>query len=101
MAGMSEHPTDKPVFRDGRIHVCAEMCKTCVFRPGNRMHLDGGRLKGMVDASLENDSAIVCHSTLNGAHAVCRGFFDRHQTTPLQLAEHMDMLAFVDPDKEV
>lgn len=24
-------------YRDGRVHVCRQMCATCVFRPGNLM----------------------------------------------------------------
>lgn len=27
-------------------------------------------------------------------NAVCRGFFDRHKTTPLQLAERLGLVVF-------
>jgi hypothetical protein len=27
--------------------------------------------------------------TLGGGNSVCRGFFDRHKTTPLQIAERL------------
>ena len=63
--------------RDG-LRVCSGLCSTCVFRPGNLMRLRPGRLKGMVDESIQNDSFISCHKTLDGERAVCRGFYDRH-----------------------
>jgi hypothetical protein len=66
------------VYRDGHVHVCAELCSTCVFRPGNLMHLHAGRLRGMVDGARGGGSAIVCHATLDGPNAVCRGYFDRY-----------------------
>jgi hypothetical protein len=79
-------------FRAGKVHVCAEMCETCVFRPGNKMHLEPGRLRGMVDSAIRDDSAIICHDTLDGDNAVCRGFFDRHSTNPLRMAEHLGVI---------
>lgn len=74
-------------FRAGKVHVKAAMCKTCIFRPGNLMHLEDGRREDMVAEAKRKDSAIICHSTLGtDASAVCRGFFDRHGTLPLRLA---------------
>lgn len=84
-------------YRDGRVHVLEEMCATCVFRPGNLMRLARGRLAGMVASARRDDSAIVCHSTLyrdDVENAVCRGFFDRHPTTPLQIASRLDLVTF-------
>lgn len=80
------------VYRDGKVHVCREMCATCVFRPGSLMHLREGRLKEMVEKSLENESAITCHSTLDRDNAVCRGFYERYQTQPLQVATRLGMI---------
>jgi hypothetical protein len=79
-------------YRDGKVHLMAEKCPTCVFRPGNLMHLDPGRLAEMVRESKANESAIICHSTLDGDNAVCRGFYDRHATATLQLAERLGVL---------
>lgn len=89
------------VFRDGRVHVLTEMCPTCVFRPGNLMQLKSGRLAGMVREATANESCIPCHSTLyNGRdNAVCRGFFDRHKTQPLQIAERLVMVEEVTLDR--
>jgi hypothetical protein len=84
------------VFRDGKIHVMEKMCKTCIFRPGNLMQLEPGRVEGMVRDATADDSCIPCHSTLylsgRPEHAVCRGFFDRHATAPLQIAERLGMI---------
>jgi len=85
-------------YRDGKIHVCEQLCATCVFRPGNLMRLQPGRLALMVAEAKANDSAIICHSTLyreDNDNAVCRGFYDRHHTAPLQLAERMGLIEFV------
>lgn len=79
-------------YRGGFVHLCREMCATCVFRPGNLMQLRSGRVRQMVDEAKANDSAIICHKTLDGDNAVCRGFFDRYPTAPLQIAERMDRI---------
>jgi hypothetical protein len=73
------------------------MCETCVFRPGNLMHLARGRLAEMVTEATANESAIICHSSLYRSgvdNAVCRGFFDRHRTRPLQIAERLGLIAW-------
>jgi hypothetical protein len=91
-------------FRNGKVHVCASKCSTCIFRPGNVMHLQEGRRDQMVRDSIESGGAIICHQTLyqkTDEHAVCRGFFDvhKHEVQALQLAERLNMLT-EDPVKE-
>src|ERR1017187_5870798 len=54
----------RKVFRDGKVHVCAEMCETCIFRPGNLMNLSEGRVESMVQEATKRDSCIPCHETL-------------------------------------
>ena len=83
------------MFRDGKVHVCEKMCSTCVFRPGNLMRLEDGRVEGMVEDATKADSTIVCHQTLDGRNAACRGFFDKHKTQPLQIAERLGFIEFV------
>lgn len=82
-------------YRDGKVHVCEEMCATCIFRPRNLMQLRPGRVRGMVDEAKRLDTAIVCHGTLDGEHAICRGFFDRHKTQSIQIAERLDRIEYV------
>ena len=84
-------------YRNGRVFVCRTMRSTCVFRPGNIMRLEPGRLAGMVRAATRAESAIICHSTLDGPNAVCRGFYDRHPTSTLQIAERLGVVTEVDP----
>jgi hypothetical protein len=93
-------------YRDGKVHVCERLCDTCVFRPDNLMRLGPGRLAVMVRDASANESAIICHSTLyeEGVdNAVCRGFFDRHPTQPLQAAARLGLIEFdrVVPDEAV
>lgn len=83
------------IYRNGRIHVCREMCATCIFRPGNLMMLNSGQVAEMVDSATRKDSTIVCHATLDGPNAACRGFFDKHKTQPLQIAERLKLIEWV------
>jgi hypothetical protein len=86
---MSQHN----IYRDGKIHVCKTECSTCIFRKGNLMHLQSGRVRGMIDESKAKEGAIVCHQTLGtDSNAVCRGFFDRYKTQYLQVAERLNMI---------
>jgi hypothetical protein len=70
------------------VRVMAERCPTCVFRPGNRMHLRPGRLRDLIAAASADDAgSIVCHATLSDdLQAVCRGFYDSQPTPLLQVA---------------
>lgn len=90
----------KPVFSDGRVHVMAEKCATCIFRPGNLMSLEPGRVAGMVREARSSDAGnIPCHETLYGQSdqkAVCRGFFDKHATPVLQIADRMGIIDYVE-----
>jgi hypothetical protein len=80
------------IFRNGKVHVQKQMCGTCIFRPGNLMNLQPGTVEMMVAGSVKNEAAIPCHETLDGGNSVCRGFFDRHRTAPLQIAERLGMV---------
>ena len=70
----------------GKTRLLARQCGTCIFRPGNPMHLAPGQLKQMVDDALAEGSFVICHDTLPyGDHpetqpAICRGFADRYTT---------------------
>jgi len=88
------------VYRDGRVHVLAERCATCVFRPGNLMQLQPGRVRDMVDQAVADQSVIVCHATLDtDANACCRGFWDAHRdrVQALQVAERLGVVAYQPP----
>lgn len=77
------------------VRVMAEKCPTCIFRPGNLMHLQPGRVREMVDEAKGKEGGIVCHATLDDKkHAVCRGFFDKHATPLLQVAERLGMIVW-------
>ena len=72
---MSKH--DGPITSEG-VRVQGEECETCIFKPGNVMFLRGGRVRDMVDAAIKDNTAIVCHETLEGERSICRGFYDRY-----------------------
>lgn len=66
------------VYRGGEVHVMAERCSTCIFRPGNLMMLQPGRVRRMVRKCARKPSGnIPCHDTISGRYqAICRGFWD-------------------------
>lgn len=85
----------KKVFREGKVHVMAEMCPTCIFRPGNLMNLESGRVKQMVRDATKAESCIPCHETTHGGaegEAICRGFYEKFPTLPIRLAEAIGSL---------
>lgn len=85
-------------YRNGHVHVLAEQCETCVFRPGNLMSLSRERMRELIDDNVEADTALTCHSTLyrddDVEPAVCRGFYDRYPTVPLRLAIALDVVVY-------
>jgi hypothetical protein len=74
-----------------RPQLLAVKCTTCVFRPGNLMHLREGRFRDLIAANLAADAALICHKTLpHGEHpevgpAVCRGYYDVHRRDVLAI----------------
>lgn len=57
------------------VRVCEHRCATCIFRPGNLMHLTPGRVASMVKKAVSNEGHIVCHKTLGTeTPAICAGF---------------------------
>jgi hypothetical protein len=56
------------------------------------MTLKPGRVEQLVKEATRRESCIPCHETLSGKQAVCRGFFDRHATAPLQIADRLKLI---------
>jgi hypothetical protein len=87
----------------GKSRLLSRQCTTCIFRPGNRMHLDGGRLRDLVAQARAAEGFIVCHSTLphyrypHAKPAICRGFADRYTTQALQVIARLWGFVEVDP----
>ncbi len=86
------------VYRDGELHVLSARCPTCIFRPGNLMSLERGRVKAMLSEAVANQSVIPCHKTIwddERQPAVCRGYFDHphaREVFALRLAEAMGVI---------
>ena len=81
--------------RDGGVWVRREQCDTCIFRPGNLMHLTPGVVASMKKNADERGTCIVCHDGMHGPEAaVCAGYFANHNSALLQLAERMGVLKY-------
>jgi hypothetical protein len=100
----ARHSVGDPVLRKTRL--LSRQCQTCVFRPGNLMHLHERRLRDLVAEARANEGFIVCHSTLShylypdAKPAICRGFADRYTTQALQVIQQLWGFVEVDPPGE-
>lgn len=87
------------IYRDGRVHVLAEACETCIFKPHTRP-VDGARVAEMVRATRnEHGATVPCHHTLYGMaehNAICRGWWDRFAKDDhiLRTAMRWDMIEY-------
>lgn len=85
-----EDPRPPPTWDAKGFYVMAEQCSTCIFRPGNLMHLSEGRLKDMTDTTDREDNNVICHQTLDDkVGAVCKGSADRRAGQALRIAERL------------
>ncbi|MFE9770622.1 hypothetical protein ACFYOV_02850 [Streptomyces sp. NPDC005931] len=88
------------------VRVCEDRCTTCIFRPGNLMNLEPGRVAGMVNRAVADEGHIVCHKTLGTeAPAICEGFAahprGRAASLALRLARAGVLeIILVQPDEE-
>jgi hypothetical protein len=88
-----------------RCRIMKEMCDTCIFRPGNPMHLDEGRLESMVRETDRHDSNVICHQSegLMGnikGQVWCKGSVDRRAGQLIRIAERLGMIKEVDPPRK-
>lgn len=91
----------------GLVRLMYRRCDTCIFRPGNRMHLEPGRVKGMVDAVVAEEGHITCHDTLSYSAgdlpgAICRGQEQHPAAGPrslfLRIAQAQGEIVLLHPD---
>lgn len=62
------------------------------------MQLQPGRVEQMITDADDDNTAIICHSTLpTSFNAVCHGYFERRSSATLRLAELLDMIEFDEP----
>lgn len=89
-------------WRDEKLWVLTRKCSSCIFRPGNQMHLREGRLESMVEACIKDNTVIPCHQTLDGPRSVCRGLYDVHSgdIMIMRLAHALKVIAFDEPPEQ-
>jgi hypothetical protein len=79
-----------------RLHVKREQCSTCIFKPGNKMQLRAGRMADLTAETDARDANVVCHQTLDGIGALCRGSVDRRPGQMYRIAERLNGLVLDD-----
>jgi hypothetical protein len=79
----------------GSLNVMAERCAECLFSPGALV--DSEWRRKLIKGCMESGSFFVCHrATIEGGLVVCcRGFFDSHESAPIQLAKALSLVRFV------
>lgn len=95
-------PPPNGPWRDARMYVLSRKCATCIFRPGNLMHLPEGKVEELVQGCIDDDTVIPCHETLDGPRSVCRGLWDKHRRdiVILRTAQAFEVVAYDDPPTE-
>lgn len=81
------------VFRDGLVHVQEKMCETCIYKPNSPILTE--TRQQMQDEALKDETAIVCHSTLDCRYqAICRGYANsvKEDSLMLRMAEAFGLL---------
>jgi hypothetical protein len=82
------------------LRIMREQCSTCIFRPGNLMQLNRGRLADMVQLTRARDTNVVCHQTLGEPFgAMCRGSVDERAGQLVRIAERLNAVELVDAPK--
>lgn len=90
-----EDEEERPVacYDGAGLHVMRERCSTCIFRPGNLMRLNEGRLADMTASTDRDDTNVICHKTLDrSVGALCRGSVDRRAGQMVRVAERIGAL---------
>ena len=82
-------------------HVLSAKCSTCIYRPGNLMHLNRGTVATMTADCKEQDTNVVCHKSpeLAGGLPVpawCRGSVDLRPGQAVRILSRLDMLTEID-----
>lgn len=85
-----DEPQPPSVVGPNGVRLLAEQCSTCIFRTGNLMHLNAGRLKDMLDEVRATDSYVICHQSLDREVGdICKGSNDAHYGQLMRMADRM------------
>jgi hypothetical protein len=96
---MTDEDAPLDIFRDNRVHVLADLCSSCIFKPHHRP-VEGARVAELVrDTRDEAGATVPCHKTLYGQtehNAICAGWWQRfaHRDPILGMAIAMDIVEF-------
>lgn len=97
-----EEDRPPPTYDRAGFYVMRDNCSTCIFRPGNLMNLNEGRLKELTDSTDRDDTNVICHQTLDDeVGAVCKGSADRRPGQALQIAQRLGLVVEREPAAKV
>jgi len=78
------------------LFVMEERCDTCIFRPGNLMDLNKGRLADLIESTDEGDTNVICHKSRSVSGAIhtdawCKGSVDRRPGKAVRTLREMGL----------
>lgn len=77
-----------PVYRDGKVHVMADHCPTCIYGPNSPVSTE--RVRGMLDYCVRDNRITPCHEWMDTkTPAICHGLYATGRVGMLQIAERM------------
>jgi hypothetical protein len=90
-------PAWSPPVADAQgVRVMREKCSTCIFRVGNLMHLNAGRVREMTRSTDRGDTNVTCHKTLGTQlGALCAGSVERRPGQLVRIGERLGGLVLV------
>jgi hypothetical protein len=87
-------PTNGP----NGLRIMAAQCSTCIFRPGNLMELNRGRLRDMVERTAAADTNVICHQTLDEPlGALCHGSVEQQPGQMARIAYRLNSVELIEP----
>jgi hypothetical protein len=83
--------------------VMSERCDTCIFRPGNLMDLNQGRLADIIESTDRGDTNVICHKSRSVSgdlrqDAWCKGSVDRRAGQMIRIMDRLGGIPLLTPD---
>lgn len=78
----------------GLLKVADKQCKQCLF--GKDKIVSEERMHEVLAQCKAKDDHFLCHlGTINGEKVVCRGFYQKHTSQLIRIAERLNMVEIV------
>jgi hypothetical protein len=84
----------RPKMATSGLAVLDKRCNQCLF--SSARIVPEARARNLIEKCVRDGTYFVCHKASNhNLEAVCRGFYDVHDTRILQIAKRLNVVRFV------